>query len=221
MIKLHHWPLSPFCRKVRLVMAEKKIVGEIVISHFWEATPDFMRSNPYGTVPFFRDQHCALGESSAICEYLEEIEPEPTILPGTPAERAEARRISAWFDDRFHRDVTSKLLYERAYRRQTGQGSPDSQAIIEGIKNIKLHFQYITHLLDNNKWLAGENISIADFSAAAHISALDYISNVDWNTYATIKSWYATIKSRPCFRDILRDVLPYLPQPSHYQDLDF
>ena len=71
------------------------------------------------------------------------------------------------------------------------------------------------------RWLAGDKMTLADFAAAAHLSSLDYIRDVDWNRNAVVKDWYAKIKSRPAFRSILADNVPGFPQPPHYADLDF
>ena len=76
-------------------------------------------------------------------------------------------------------------------------------------------------LLDNRRWLAGNALSMADFSAAAQLSCVDYISDVDWNRSAIVKDWYAKIKSRPAFRSLLVDQISGFPQPPHYSDLDF
>jgi glutathione S-transferase len=76
-------------------------------------------------------------------------------------------------------------------------------------------------LLDQRRWLAGDAMTLADFAAAAQLSALDYISDVDWNRSENVRQWYAKIKSRPAFRSILADHVPGFPPPSHYADLDF
>ena len=78
-----------------------------------------------------------------------------------------------------------------------------------------------TWLLDHRRWLAGDVMTLADFAAAAHLSSLDYISDVDWNRSAVVKDWYAKIKSRPAFRSILADQIPGFRPPPHYADLDF
>ena len=62
--------------------------------------------------------------------------------------------------------------------------------------------------LDHRRWLAGDVMTLADFAAAAYLSSLDYISDVDWNRSETVKDWYAKIKSRPAFRSILADAVP-------------
>ena len=221
MIRLYHFPLSPFCRKVRLTLAEKKLEVELVEERYWEASPDFLRRNPAGKVPVLRVDQKVMSESQAICEYLEEAIPTPALMPRDVDARSEVRRICAWFDDKFHDEVTSKLLYERVNKKVMGHGYPDSKNVKFGAGRIKYHLDYMAWLLDQRRWLAGNEMSLADFTAAAHLSCLDYISDVDWNRNATVKDWYAKIKSRPSFRTLLADQIPGFPPPAHYADLDF
>ena len=221
MNRLYHAPLSPFCRKVRLTLAEKRIEVELIEERYWEPSAEFLRRNPAGKVPVLRMDTRVMSESQAICEYLDETAPQPPLFPRDPEGRYEVRRLCAWFDDKFHAEVTSKLLYERVNKKMHGQGYPDSRNVKAGATRIKYHIDYLAWLLDQRRWLAGDQMSLADFTAAAHLSCLDYISDVDWNRSATVKDWYAKIKSRPSFRPLLADQVPGFPQPAHYADLDF
>ncbi|GIT88222.1 glutathione S-transferase [Roseobacter sp. OBYS 0001] len=221
MARLFHVPLSPFCRKVRLSLAEKKIDVELVEERYWEEDPEFMRRNPAGKVPVLKIDGVIMAESAAICEYIEETRPDPSLMPKDAIARAEVRRLVGWFDDKFHHEVTSKLLYERVNKKMMKLGYPDSKNVKAGSKAIKYHLDYMTWLLDHRRWLAGDAMSLADFAAAAHLSALDYNSDVDWNRSEVVKDWYAKIKSRPAFRNILADQVPGFPPAKHYNDLDF
>ena len=221
MARLFHVPLSPYCRKVRLSLAEKKIEVELVEERYWEQDPDFLRRNPAGKVPVLRLDGIMMSESAAICEYIEETRPEPSLLPSDPVEKLEVRRLVSWFDDKFHHEVTSKLLYERVNKKMMKSGYPDSKNVKAGARAIKFHLGYMTWLLDHRRWLAGDVMTLADFAAAAHLSALDYISDVDWNSCPEVKDWYAKIKSRPAFRSLLADQVPGFTPPKHYNDLDF
>ncbi|MDE0968376.1 MAG: glutathione S-transferase family protein [Octadecabacter sp.] len=221
MNRLYHYPLSPFSRKVRLSLAEKRIEVELVEERFWEKDADFLRRNPAGKVPVLQMGNRMMAESSAICEYLEELHQTPSLLPNDADSRYEVRRLVAWFDDKFNSEVTSKLMGERVFRKIMGTGYPDSANVKAGSKAIKYHLDYMHWLLDQRRWLAGNELSLADFAAAAHLSCLDYVSDVDWNRSEIVKDWYAKIKSRPAFRSILADQISGFPQPSHYSDLDF
>ena len=184
MRRLYHQPLSPFCRKIRLVLAEKKIEVELVEERTWERRMDFLRMNPAGQVPVLRIDDLVLADSTAIFEYLEETHPEPPLLPKSPALRAEARRLTAWFDDKFHNEVTANLVYERVNKKLAKTGYPESEKIKAGTRNIRYHLDYIGWLMDHRRWLAGDMLTIADFAAAAHLSCLDYVSDVDWTRNA-------------------------------------
>jgi len=221
MTRLYHVPLSPFCRKVRLTLAEKRVEVELVEERYWEQGADFLRRNPAGKVPVLRMNGKILTESQAICEYLDETIPEPRLMPRDADARFEVRRLCAWFDDKFHQEVTSKLLYERVNKKIMGLGYPESRNVKSGAQRIKYHLDYLSWLLESRRWLAGNEMTLADFAAAAHLSSLDYISDVDWNRSQTLKDWYAKIKSRPSFRSILADQVPGFPPPAHYADLDF
>ena len=221
MNRLYHFALSPFCRKVRLTLAEKRQEVELVEERYWEPSPEFLRRNPAGRVPVLRTDTRVMSESQAICEWLEEVNPTPPLMPQSADGRYEVRRLCAWFDDKFHDEVTSKLLYERVNKKVMGLGYPDSKAIKSGAARIKYHLDYMAWLLDQRRWLAGDVMTLADFTAAAHLSCLDYISDVDWNRSVTVKDWYAKIKSRPSFRPLLADQVPGFLPPAHYADLDF
>ncbi len=84
MARLFHVPLSPFCRKVRLSLAEKKIEVELVEERYWEKDPDFIRRNPAAKVPVLKLDGIMMAESAAICEYIEETRPETPLMPKNP-----------------------------------------------------------------------------------------------------------------------------------------
>ncbi len=202
-------------------MAEKKLEVELVEERYWEQSPEFMRRNPAGKVPVLRIGGLTLSESQAICEYLDETVPTPPLMPKDPEKRFEVRRLCAWFDDKFQDEVTSKLVYERVNKKLMSQGYPDSKNVKDGSVAIKYHLDYMEWLLEQRRWLAGDVMTLADFTAAAHLSALDYNSDVDWNRSPAVKDWYAKIKSRPSFRTLLADNVPGFPPSQHYADLDF
>jgi glutathione S-transferase len=219
---LHHLPLSPYARKVRLALAEKRIPFELRIERVWERRPEFLGLNPACTVPVLVEPNgLAIADSYAICEYLDEAYPDITLFGRTLAERAEVRRLVAWFDGKFATEVTSRLLHERQLKRLLGRGNPDAAVIRAGYANLRPHLDYLGWLAETRPWLAGPHVSLADFAAAAHLSALDYIGDVDWDLNEAAKDWYARMKSRPCFRGLLTDRVSDLTPPPHYADLDF
>ncbi len=205
-----------------MVLAEKKLEYALQTENIWQRRREFLALNPAGEVPVLLEPDgTPISDSQAICEYLEDIAPDPPILPSSPIERAEARRIVAWFDKRFSEEVSENLVGEKIIKRFLKTSAPDSASIRAGQKNIHYHLDYIGWLSDRRTWLAGDTFSIADIAAAAHLSAVDYLGDVPWEEHIPAKEWYVRIKSRPSFRAILADHLPGEPPPKHYADLDF
>ena len=219
---LYHVALCPFSRKVRVVLNEKALAYQLQVEKVWDRRPQFLALNPAGQVPVLvEDDGLVLAESSAICEYLEDSTAKPGLLGTTPRARAEVRRLVAWFDLKFDREVTRNLVGEKMMKRFLGLGEPNSAAIRAGHANLPIHLDYISYLAERRSWLAGDDMSLADIAAAAHLSCLDYIGDVPWAKYPVAKDWYVRLKSRPSFRPLLADHVAGMPPPRHYADLDF
>lgn len=219
---LYHLWLSPQCRKVRVALHEKKLDFEPRVEKTWTRRPEFLALNPAGEVPVLVEPDgTVVADSGAICEYLDEVFPDPPLIGGDPGMRAEVRRLVNWFDLKFNAEVTENLAGERVMKRFLGLGQPDSGAIRAGLHNIVIHLDYIGYLTDRRRWLAGADFSLADIAAAAHLSCVDYVGDVPWQNHEPAKQWYARVKSRPSFRPLLSDRIPGLRPPGHYGDLDF
>lgn len=218
---LYHSLLSAASRKVRVVLAEKNLDFTMKAEKPWERRPEFLALNPAGEVPVLIDNDNVLSGTEAIVEYLDEVYREKMLIGINPLDRAEVRRLVAWFDDKMNREVTENLVGEKMATRVGRGGQPNSQAIRAGHANLPHHLDYIAYLVDRRRWLAGEFFSVADVTAAAHLSTLDYLGDVPWDQHEPAREWYARIKSRPSFRAILADHVPGLSPPKHYADLDF
>jgi glutathione S-transferase len=219
---LYHLPLSPYARKARLALTEKRIPFELRSERVWDRRPEFLELNPAGMVPVLVEPNgLVIADSYAICEYLDEAYPDIPMLGRSLAERAEVRRLLAWFDGKFAAEVTQNLLYEKQMKRLLGRGNPEGAVIRAGYQNLKPHLEYLGWLAETRHWLAGPQLTLADFAAAAHLSALDYQGDVDWSLNQPAKEWYARVKSRPSFRGLLTDRVSGTTPPDHYADLDF
>ena len=76
-------------------------------------------------------------------------------------------------------------------------------------------------ITERRRWLGGDHYGLADITAAAHLSCLDYLGDVPWAAHPLAKDWYARVKSRPAFRPLLADRLPGMAPAAHYDNLDF
>jgi glutathione S-transferase len=219
---LYHLPLSPASRKIRIVLQEKTLDFTLKVEKTWERRPEFLALNPAGDVPvLIEPDGTVLAESSAIAEYVDEVYRERLLIGINPVDRAEVRRLVAWFDVKMNHEVTENLVGEKLMKRLLAVGQPNSAAIRAGKANIGYHLDYIGYLIERRRWLAGDHFSLADIAAAAHLSAIDYLGDVPWDEHEPAKEWYARVKSRPSFRPILADHIPGVTPPGHYADLDF
>lgn len=221
-VTLYHYPLCPFSRKVRLCLFEKGVEHVLQFEKPWERRIDFLKLNPAGEVPVLVDvDGTVLSAHQAICEYLNETRLGMDLLGDNPVFRAEVRRLMAWFDTLFYKEVYETLVDEKLLKQVQGKKEPDSVIIRAGRYNLKRHLKYVEWLAERRNYLAGAHISMADFDVAAHVSVLDYLGEIDWNAYPETKAWYARIKSRPSFQSLLMDRLPGMIPPDSYSDLDF
>ncbi len=222
---LHHFPLDPASRQVRLALGEKRLAFKDVSERVWEQKPEFMALNPSGMTPVLvemsKGERTVICENRAILEHLEETAPEPPLLGREPAERAEARRLMQWFDRKFDNEVNALLLREKMEKRLFGLGAPELSALRRGRDALREHLKYMENLLAERDWLAGRRLSLGDFAAAAHLSVIDYFGDVPWRDFLLVKTWYVKLKSRPCFRPLLSDRWPGMVPAGHYDDLDF
>lgn len=222
---VHHFPLDPASRQVRLALGEKRLAFSEVQERYWERRSDFQTLNPSGLTPVLVEiengRKIVICESRAILEHLEESEPEPGLMGRDAAERAETRRLLQWFDRKFDNEVNGLLLHEKMEKRLLGMGAPDHGNLRAGREALKVHMTYIEGLLDDRHWLNGRRLSLADFAAAAHLSVIDYFGDIPWTEFRGVRTWYMKLKSRPCFRPLLADRWPGLTPALHYDDLDF
>ena len=223
MWQLFQFPLCPFSRKVRLLLGEKGVGYELVRESPWAQRDEFLDMNPAGRTPVMRNDKpkLLLMDSAAICEYFEETVDKNPMINGSPAGRAEVRRLVAWFDEQFYGDVVAPLMHERMRKRIIRREAPDARVLREAMKLANTHLDYIDYLIDHRNWLAGTTLSLADLTAAAHISVADYLGGIDWTGHEQSKAWYSVFKSRPSFRPLLSERMEAITPPKHYEQVDF
>jgi len=230
MLTLFQHPFCPHSRFVRLVLNEYGLDAHVVDEKTWERREEFLTLNPAGTTPVLvAEGHPPVPGAAIIAEYIDETAGDEIgarrLLPPEPEKRIEVRRLAAWFNDKFFEEVSGPLVMERCYKRyiphEQGGGSPDTDVIRAARTNIRYHLAYIGWLVRERDCLAGNQLSLADLAAAAHLSAVDYLGDVPWNEDEAAKAWYARVKSRPSFRSLLAETMPGIQASKTYADLDF
>lgn len=222
---LYHFPFDPGSRTARLALGEARVEFAETVVRPWEDGCPVATLNPSGMPPVLQvveaGRALTLCEPAAILGWLEDRSKEPFLMPADAAERAETRRLTAWFDRRFNDEVNAVLLHERMEKPLLRLGPPEARALRAGREALKAHLTMLEGLLATRDALTGRRITRADMVAAAHLSVLDYFGEVAWAAYPALKTWYMKLKSRPCFRPLLADRFPGVQPAAWYHDLDF
>ncbi|WP_375692345.1 glutathione S-transferase family protein [Bartonella sp. AP4SXKL] len=230
MLTLFHSPLSSASRFIRLILGEYGVTTQLIEEYEWARRHEFLALNPAGHVPVFLDEHeVPLSGPLVICEYLDEthgsLRQENKLFPENPLDRAEVRRLNDWFLNKFENEATRHIVRERIHKREMplaiGGGAPNSQILRNARANILPHMNYLNWLCASRDSLVGSSLSYADLAAAASISVLDFLGEIDWEQSPAAKDWYMRIKSRPSFRSLLTDRVRGIVASAHYADLDF
>ena len=214
MRRLIHLMLSPSCRLARLMVAEKRVACDPVMS-----------DDSKQSMPVLVDMDGTSAEGVwAILDHLEHHYPDHPLAPADDAARLACLRWVDWAMGPFHEQVTQRIVYEKAAPRFTGAGfsrAPDMNVIRSGREELKLALKAIGAAAESNGNLACRETTLGDLAVAAHLSALDYFGEVPWTDFPTAAEWYVRMKSRPSFRSLLADRVPGQPPSAHYAELDF
>lgn len=225
MRSLYHWPLDPASRQARIALGEVKLKFKLEPVNPWQPDEVFQAKCPEALPPCLMDTsdqgEIVIAGARAICEYLHESTPRHPLLSNAILERAEARRLCTWFEGKFANEVNAYILYERVEKGLSSRQPPDPSTLRMGRDHLAFHLDYISWLLGTRDWLAGPQFSLADIAAGASLSCLDFIDEVNWQSWPHVKTWYQKLKSRPSFQPLLTDRVPGLTPPPHYSDLDF
>jgi glutathione S-transferase len=112
MLQLYTFQLCPFAHRVRLALAEKGVVAEPIEIDLKNKPANFARISPYGRVPLLLHGEVKLWESAIINEYLDEVFPDPPLMPASLPDRALARIWIKFADERLY-SATHSLIFTR------------------------------------------------------------------------------------------------------------
>ena len=189
---------SPYVRKVRIVLAEKKIEYEFVLDSPWSPESTVPNVNPLGKIPVLvLDDETALFDSRVISEYLDNVAPNNKLMPAPNRERTEVKRWEALADGVC--DAAALLFLEK--KRPAKQQSADwisrqENKIINGV-------DYMAKELGENACCIGMHFSLADIAA---VCALGYLAfrfpEIDWSEkHPNLARLYNKLMLRPSFAD--------------------
>jgi glutathione S-transferase len=189
---------SPFVRKVRIVLAEKKIEYDFVVDSPWTAESNVPNVNPLGKIPILvLDDETVLFDSRVISEYLDNVAPNNKLMPAPNRERIEVKRWEALTDGIC--DAAALIFLER--KRPAGQQSADwiarqEDKVVRGV-------DYLAEQLGEGIWCIGTHFSLADITSGCALGYLAFrFPEIDWSEkHPNLARLYAKLMQRPAFVD--------------------
>jgi glutathione S-transferase len=192
---------SPYVRKVRIVMAEKKLDYQFVVEDVWGNDTAIMQSNPLGKVPcLVMEGGEALFDSRVIVEYLDTLSPVGKLIPAVGRERAEVKTWEALADG-----VLDALVLARLESNWAGRGKGQrSQAWIDRqMGKAHASLKAMSQGLGEKPFCAGIYLSLADIAVGCALGYLDFrFADIDWRAqYPNLAKLQEKLAQRPSFAD--------------------
>lgn len=192
---------SPYVRKVRIVMAEKKLDYQFVIEDVWAADTSIVNSNPLGKVPcLVMEGGEALFDSRVIVEYLDTLSPVGKLIPAMGRERAEVKTWEALADG-----VLDALLLARLENNWAGR--PKAQRcqpwIDRQLAKVDVSLKAMSQGLGDKPFCAGIYLSLADIAVGCALTYLDFrFAEIDWRPgYPNLAKLQEKLMQRQSFID--------------------
>lgn len=189
---------SPYVRKVRIVMADKKLDYRLELENVWDADTQIQQYNPLGKVPcLLMDDGGALFDSRVIVEYLDTLSPVSRLIPQPGRDRAAVKCWEAIADGILDACVT--VVKER--QRPAEQQSADW--IDRQLGKVQASLTAMDGSLGDHAWCMGVNYSLADVAVGCALGYLDFrFSSLNWrDDHANLTRLYDKLATRPSFID--------------------
>lgn len=198
-------PLSPFVRKLRLCLNEKGLDYqlEIIVPH---DRPDwFYDISPLGRIPALRDGELTLADSSVICQYLEERNPERRPLFGrNPSETAQIRWLEKYADYELASQCTFTVFRNRLLKPTLGQVCDEERVQAALRETLPGHFDYLERTLDGDNYFVGNELTQADLAIYSQLQNMEHGGeSLDANRWPELAAHYARIRARESVQAVL------------------
>ncbi|MEI9993107.1 MAG: glutathione S-transferase family protein [Rhizomicrobium sp.] len=207
--------VSPFVRKVRVVLAEKQVAYTLEPVNPFVPSPDFLAISPLKRIPVLRDTDVAepntLPDSSIICDYLEHKFPAPPLYPADPFTRAKALWYEEFADSAVAVCVGSGLFFERIVKRM--MRAQTDEAVCQKTLTEKLPplFDHLEREVGDKQFLAGGMFSIADVAVGTMIVNFRHAGEtIDVGRWPKLAAYAARIHARPSFKMLIDEETPLI-----------
>jgi glutathione S-transferase len=192
-LRLYANSLSPFVRKVRLVLYEKAVEFDTVEIERGSQRDELLSINPRGEVPALVDGETVVSGSALICDYLEDVHPRPALLPSSPAARARCRAVEQAADT--GTDALQFLCHLLAVRRRELR---DEYPQVAGAlaDAVARHYAFLDRELGGHDYFVGE-LSRADLALVPQLTSLVYLGEPVPEGCVRLRGWLDRMRRRP------------------------
>jgi glutathione S-transferase len=206
--------VSPFVRKVRVVLAEKGLAYSLVQVNPFQPSPEFLAISPLKKMPALRDTDLpepnALADSSVICDYIEHKYPDPALYPKEPYARARALWFEEYADSQMAANMVRPFFFERVVKKLIGQQTDESVCETAKLKHVPEICAYLEKEL-NGEFFAGNAFSIADIAIGTMFVNLHHAGeSVDGARWPKLAAFAERMAQRPSFRALIEEETPFV-----------
>lgn len=204
-MKLYGALLSPYVRKVVVVLNLKGLEFEHINVMPGSLPDNYLTLSPLGKIPAFEDGELKLADSSVICEYLEEQYPSIAALPNTPAQRARSRWLEEYADSKLVELFGSGIFFERVIKPLMLQQDTDTEKVSKTINEmLPPVLDYVESQLPEKGFLFN-NFTIADIAVASPIINAGYADyTVDSARWPKVSAFVDSVKAHRAVSKALR-----------------
>jgi len=191
---------SPFARKVRVVLAEKKIEYDFEIDSPWLADSKVPAVNPLGKIPVLvLDDNTPLFDSRVIVEYIDNVTPNSKLFPAPNRERTEVKRWEALADGICDAAATAFLEAKRPKKEQSADW------IARQRDKVTRSLEFMAEQLGEKTFCMGTHFSMADIAVGTALGYLNFrFPDIQWqDSHANLGKLYAKLMQRPSFADTM------------------
>ncbi len=207
--------VSPFVRKVCVVLAEKGLEYTLEQTGPMNPTPGFLEASPLKKMPAFRDTSIpepnTLADSSVICDYIEHKYPEPALYPKDPYQRARAMWFEEFADDTMGVCVLRGLFFERFVKKLIGQQTDEQICRKTLEETLPPVLDYLNKEIGDKQFMVGDTLTIADISIASMIANLEHLGEeINPARWPHLAAYSERLLQRPAFKLLIEGETPFV-----------
>jgi glutathione S-transferase len=248
MLRFYQFGNSVCCQKVRVTMIEKGLAWEPVEVNLFkneQYSPEYLRVNPNGVVPALVHEGRVITESTLICEYLDDVYPNPYLIPSDPFLRADMRRWSKFVDEGLFEGIT-EISFSAMFRQRlrglseeernvrfrnigdprrrdrfisTYEQGTASPFVLHGVAAYYKMFKLLEKALhERGPWILGGSISLADINLMPFTARLEFLGLLDAFTAdrPAVRAWWKMVREWPSY---LAGIVAHLKEGEHEEML--